>query len=216
MSYATDEEQLEALKRWWRENGRAIIAGVVLALVGVLGWQQWNGYQERQAEAASNEYALLLDEIRSEDGYEAALARGQKLVDKYSGTPYATLAALRLAQYQVERGEFDAAAVQLRWAVQNGHNDSLRHIARLRLGRLLLGQQDYQAALDAVRTGDEGAFRSQYQELRGDIYAARGERDAAVRAYQAALAASENGGQRRVLIQLKLVDLGVDVGEPVS
>lgn len=214
MSYS-DDEQIDAIKRWWQENGRAVIAGVVLALAGVIGWQQWGSHQEGRAERASAEYYAFLQLVQGGEAESGIVERGEALIEDYRRTPYATLTAFWLAQYQAEQGELDAAAEHLRWVVSNGDSDSLRHIARLRLGRLLLGAGDHQAALDAVSTTAEGAFRSQYQELRGDIHSAQGDREAAARAYRAALQDSGVDGQRRSLIELKLADLGAEV-EPLS
>jgi predicted negative regulator of RcsB-dependent stress response len=216
VSYTTDDEQVEALKRWWQENGRSVIAGVVLALAGVIGWQQWGSYQERRAEAASAEYSGFVQQIQATQVPEGVVGRGEAIIAEYRKTPYATLTALWLAQHHADQGALEPAAEQLRWVVQNGDSDSLRHIARLRLGRLLLGAGEHQQALDALRTGSEGAFRSQYQELRGDIHLALGDTEAAVRAYQAALSDEGIDGQRRGLIELKLVDLGVEPAEPLS
>lgn len=215
MSYS-DDEQLEALKRWWDENGRAIVAGVVIAIVGVVGWTQWQAYQERQAQAASVEYAMFLQELNQPDGEEAARARAALLVDDYQRTPYASLALLWLAQFETEQGDYAAAEEGLRWVAENGDSESMRHIARLRLGRLLLAQSEYDAALAALAGENSGAFHSQYAELRGDVALARGAVEQAVTEYREALAAAKPDSPRNEIIRLKLADLGVDTEEPVS
>ena len=38
----TEEEQVEALKSWWKENGKSLIMGVVIAVAAVFGWRGWN------------------------------------------------------------------------------------------------------------------------------------------------------------------------------
>ena len=55
MEYETEEQQVEALKEWWAENGRAIIAGVVLGGVVIGGWGWWQSHRENQAVAASGD-----------------------------------------------------------------------------------------------------------------------------------------------------------------
>ena len=62
-----DEADLEALKRWWDENGKGIVAAVVVAVLGTVGWQQYQGFTVSQAEAASDLYATMLA-IQLEDG----------------------------------------------------------------------------------------------------------------------------------------------------
>ena len=39
--YETEEEQIEALKDWWRENGNSLLIGVAVALVAVFGFRGW-------------------------------------------------------------------------------------------------------------------------------------------------------------------------------
>lgn len=214
MSYASDEEQLEAIKRWWAENGRAVIAGVVIAIGGVAGWHQWNSYQQARAEQASAAYLSFLEQV--ETAAAEAVEQGRSLIDDYASTPYATLTAFWLARHQAQQGEHEAAAEHLRWVLDNSGNDGMRHIARLRLGRLLLGAGQHEEALAVLRTRGEAGFGSQYQELRGDIHAARGERDAAVSAYRNALKDNDISSQRRSIIQLKLGDLGAAAEEPIS
>lgn len=215
MSYASDDEQLESLQRWWRENGRSVIAGVVIAIIAVVGWQQWQSYQRERAEAASTEYMAFLEEIRKEDGAEAGVRRGEALLEKYGSTAYGPLTAFWLAQYHVEHDQLDQAAARLRWALDEADSDAVRHVARLRLARVLLAQDKADEALALIDPQPaNAAFASQYQELRGDILAAQGKRDEAVAAYRSALADQDTLGQRRGLILLKLNDLGAE--EPLS
>lgn len=216
MSYTTDDEQVEALKRWWRENGRSVIAGVVIAAIAVIGWKQWESYQSAQAEGASNEYLAFLEQVQAEQPTEAAVERGRQIIADYPRTPYAALTALWLARYYVDQGQLDQAAEQLRWAADKADGEPMRHVARLRLARVLLaaGKADEAlAVLDKAPAAE--AFASQYAEVRGDVLAAKGQRDDAVAAYRRALAGDVDA-QRRQFIELKLNDLGVAQEEPAA
>lgn len=211
--YASEEEQIEAIKRWWRENGRSVIAGVVIAVLGVVGWQQWQAYQQQKAETASAQYRGFLEQIRS-DQTEGGVVRGRALIEEYPDSPYALLTAFWLADHFVASDQVEAAVSQLRWAVQGADSEAFRQLARLRLGRVLIGQEQYAEAAEVLQPVPAGGFASLYRELLGDLHAAQGERAAAVSAYEEALAADDLSGQRRQLIELKLNDLGT--GEPVS
>jgi len=202
-----DEEQLEAIRDWWRRNGRAVIAGVVLAVVGVLGWQQWNAYQERQAQAAAEAYAAIAGAL--EDGDLAAA--GNRLADlreAHGDSPYAVLASLRVASAELAADDPAAAAETLGWASGRETGAALGEIARLREAEALAAAGDDEAALAALDPVPDGPLRARYLELRGDLLLALGERDAAIDAYREALA--EAGSQRRGLVEVKLTDLGVD------
>ena len=38
MSYSTDDEKVEAIKTWWKQNGLSILAGALIGLGGIAAW----------------------------------------------------------------------------------------------------------------------------------------------------------------------------------
>src|SRR5690625_2253404 len=213
MSY-TDDEQVEALRRWWRENGRSILAGVAIAIIGLLGWQQWQAYQEQRAERASVDYQVFRSQILADPPADNALVLGEALLEDYGSTPYGPLTALLMAQYHVEHQELDEAAERLRWAANAAKGQPVAALSTLRLARVLSAQQKYDEAL-AVLQRMPKPLSGDYQEVRGDVLTAAGRRDDAIAAYQQALQDQGLIPQRRALIELKLNDLGVST-EPTA
>lgn len=207
MSYS-DDEQVEALRAWWRENGRSVIAGVVIAVVALVGWQQWNAYRQNRAEAASAEYTAFYEQILAAQPTEGVVARGEAILENYGNTPYAPLTALLLARHHVNAGELEQAAEHLRWVIAKADSKPVQAIARLRLARVLAAQQKYDEALAQLEPVP-GPLTADFQEARGDLLSAAGRADAAIGAYRAALADQNLMPQRRAIIQLKLNDLGV-------
>jgi predicted negative regulator of RcsB-dependent stress response len=207
----SDDEQVEALRAWWRDNGRSIIAGVAIAVVALVGWQQWNAYKQERAESASGAYVAFHEQIRAEPPAEGAVARGEAILERYGDTPYGPLTALLLAQHHVDQGELDRAADRLRWAAEHADSEPVQAVAKLRLARVLSAQENFDAALALLDPVPEG-FASDYQEVRGDVLTAVGRLDDAIGAYRAALADQNMIPQRRTLIQLKLNDLGAGEG----
>ena len=57
--YDSEREQIEAMKKWWAQNGKAIITGLVLGLAALIGWQQWSASVHR--DAGSRWYSLAGD-----------------------------------------------------------------------------------------------------------------------------------------------------------
>lgn len=94
----SEEEQLEVVKRWWKENGTSLIAGAVLAAAGVFGWNAWQNYQEGKSEAASARYQQLINMTAGTtlegDQLSAAQTLIDELTDDYGNTLYAELAQL--------------------------------------------------------------------------------------------------------------------------
>ncbi|QKT02714.1 tetratricopeptide repeat protein [Ectothiorhodospiraceae bacterium 2226] len=200
----TDDEQLEALKRWWKEYGRSVVLGVVLggAIAGGAWW--WMEQQERQAESASMAYQSMLHDLEQGE-YARVMEQGQGLIGEYSRSAYAGLAALAVARAAVAQDELDVARAQLAWAADNARTDEARTLARLHLARLLLDAGEHQEALARLEGEVADPLRPAFDEARGDVYLAMGERAQARQAYAAALEGVE--GRPSQLLQMKYDDV---------
>jgi predicted negative regulator of RcsB-dependent stress response len=202
----TEEQQIAAIKQWWKENGSSIVTGVVLGLAVLFGGKAWFAYQERNAQSASNIFAVMMNALQNGDVLNAGEKAGMLLAD-YSSTPYAALGALALARVRVEEGQLDAARAQLQWVLDNSDSEVFRDIASLRLARVLIASGDLDAATAiAGKVPSDGAFEALFAEVRGDIQRSRGDLVAASAAYQQALAAMPGDSQQRELLQLKYAD----------
>lgn len=188
--YQTDEEKVEAIRKWWRENGTAVVAGLVLGLAGLIGWQYWGEHRDTRAEQASDLHIALTDAVRTGRLGEASQITDQLYRD-YLSTPYPDLAALTLAGAWVGVGDLAAAEPLLRDLVKNARQEPLRRTAALRLARVLHAQgrnDEAMGALDA--TAFPAAWTALVEELRGDIHRAGGETEQARAAYDRAIAAA--------------------------
>lgn len=208
MVYITEDEQIEAIKRWWKENGRFVIAGLAIGVAAVFGWRAWENYKAEQAAAASTQQAELSAALEAGDP-EKARSVGAHIVNEYGGTPYAAHAALALAKLEIDANDFDAAREHLQWVLDNADDEPLRLTARLRLAHLLLARNDPQAALQKLGRVEAGGFAALFDEARGDAYKQLGQPDKAREAYASALAALEPGMGDRALLEMKLNELGV-------
>lgn len=208
--YDSDDEQLEAIRNWLKENGKAMAAGAVIAIAGVIGWQQWGAHQERSAEAASIAYMQLIDARETGADPDTVERRGRAVMEDYQRSVYGSMAGLQLAEYQVERSSLEQAANALRWVVDNGVDESFRHVARLRLAQVLLGMDEPEQALAVLDVPDHGVYAVQYLEKRGDAYVASGDYRRARQAYDDALATDGISSTRRALIRIKRDDLVAD------
>ena len=199
----TEEQRIEHIKAWWKENASSVITGLLLGLALLFGAKSWFAYQDRRAEEASNIYVTM----------SGALARGDEnlvresagsLIEEYSSSPYATLAALTLAKLHLAHNELEAAHAQLQWALDKSDAAPLRPLLRLRLARVMVaeGKLDETEALLAQSTPDK-AYAPLYNELKGDINAARGAVDEARAQYELALATLPPESAERHLVQLK-------------
>jgi len=203
--YQTEEEQVEAIKKWWKENGKSVIAGVVIGVGGVLGWNYWQDYRAGYAARASLGFERMVKAV-DEQRAEAALHQADALKSDYGSTPYATLAALAKARVHVEAGDLEAAKTELGWAIQNAPSSDFADVAKIRLARVWLAESAPDQALALLDSTQPGAFTAAVEEARGDALRVRGDSTAAKTAYQRALDA---GTDNMRVVEMKLADLGL-------
>ena len=199
----SEQEQLEAIRKWLKANGPGIIAGIVIGLAAIAGWRFWSNYERSQAEHASLLYDTLQQAIQNDD-LPKAIGQASVLQDDYADSAYAVFAALQLAKAATEQGDYDTAAQRLEWVIDHSQQTDMVTIARLRLARVLIAQQQYDNALTHLKAVSDESFKSELEELKGDIYAAQGQLDQARSAYQAAQTANSGSGP---FLQMKLDNL---------
>ena len=203
-TYQTEEEQVEAIKKWWKENGKSVLGGIVLGFAIIGGWQGWQGYQRNQGETASAYFDAMRQAERTGQG-DKAIDDGKRLIGEFGGTAYGSFAALELARLAYQRGEKTVARDHLKWVSDSGADASIRELGRLRLGHLLLDMKELDALQALIAQPVSPAFAGEYAALRGDYERARGNEDAAREAYQEALI---KGVEDENLLRMKLVDVG--------
>lgn len=210
--YRTEEEQVEALRRWWDENGRSTIVAIILALGVGFGWQGWKSKQQGQQEQASNVYQSLLQAVGAAEDPEQrqlALSLIERLKSAHAGTTYAQFAALHMAAIAVTDGNLAEAEAQLRWVLGKADKGSdTAQVAQMRLARVLAAAGDNDQAL-AILEGDAGTYQASYAAARGDILMAAGRNDEARDEYNLALslAAAAGSGLNLPALQQKLQTL---------
>ncbi|MCD6003966.1 YfgM family protein [Vreelandella alkaliphila] len=210
----SEEEQLEVIKRWWKENGTSLIAGAVLAAAGVFGWNAWQNYQEGQAEAASVRYQQLVNMTAGNTLADDQLANARELIDEITSdhgkTLYAELAQLLEARLAVQQGDLDAAKSALENVASNSSRRYVQSLAWLRLARIEIANDNPQAALSLLDESITDALAAQQANVRGDAYAALDQTEQARDAWQTALELAQTQNQPLYGVQFKLDDLGVE------
>ncbi len=199
--YDSEEQQVEAIKDWWKENGKAVIVGAVIGLGGLFGWRFYQGSVIEAKEATSNEYTQAIQALSSQ-GADAS-SDVQNFIDSNKETEYAVLAAMQLAKVQVEAGNLDEALAQLEWAKTSTDDAALRPVITFRVARLHAEQGDYDAALSDLTDIKEETWAGRVAELRGDISLRKGDTAAAYAAYTEA----QQTNDASQALQMKLDDL---------
>ncbi|HAT42021.1 MAG TPA: hypothetical protein DCS87_09910 [Rheinheimera sp.] len=204
--YSTEEQQIEAIKRFLRENGLSIVAGIVLGLGGLYGYRHYQATQLAAAEGHSAGYTTLTETLQDPKADKSAFpAEAQKFIDANKDSSYAAMAALLSAKELVMKKDFAAAEQQLAWVIANNQQPEIMAVAQLRLARVQAEQKKFPEALKTLEAKLPGAFAAQQLELKGDVLNASGDAAGAKAAYQAAKTAL--GTEQNPLLDVKMNEL---------
>jgi predicted negative regulator of RcsB-dependent stress response len=201
-----DYEQSERVQKWLRQNGLSIVVGIVIGLIAIFGYQQWRNHRVAHQTAASGIYQQLQSVLDS-GNTNAVDVLTQQLMNEYADTPYAMFAVSDRARRQVEDKQFDKALESLSWAEQHAPSKELKALVELRIAHVQLAQDHAQEALTALDRIPPDSYAIAGQELRGDALVKLGRRDAALKAYQAAVKAMGPEAQKGNEVQMKIDDL---------
>ena len=208
MAYDLEEqEQLDEFKAWWKKNGSMTINLVLAALVAYATWQAYSYFQNKKAVEASSLYQAL---VVTEPTKTAEIkAQSTKLMEDYSGTPYAGRAAVFAAKTNFAANDSKSAKSQLEWAIKNAKEGAVKAIASLQLAGILFEEKNYDGALKVLADDKDKGFDGLKYDLKGDILLAQGKRAEAKKAYESALANLNTQGRLQKYTQQKLESLGV-------
>lgn len=201
--YATEEQQLQAVKGIVQRYWIAIVAAVVVIFAAAIGWTLYQQHQAEQAQQASVEFSQLL----ANDGKDADAEALNQFISEHQGAKnYPVMMGLIAANKEVAQQQYKEAAETLK-TVAALAEEPLKSIAQLRLARIQLQLKQYDAALASLTSVKDEAFKGAVATVRGDIYVAKGNPGEARNAYQQALTSKVGAGPA---IQQKLDNL---VGE---
>ncbi|MAZ78240.1 MAG: hypothetical protein CMF39_06135 [Legionellaceae bacterium] len=206
MSIHKDEEQqVEAIKKWWKEYGLTTIAGVVIAILIVLGWQYYQRAEMAKRDHASVAYETFITAQMSGDT-DRAQSAANVLLSQFKKTSYAQLAEFWLAKMAVEKQQYSLANQHLMEIVQHAKEPGWRDIARIRLARINLEQQQSQQALTQLQSVGQ-SYQGLANVVRGDAYTQLKQFAQAKKAYHQALTQLPPDAPINALIKMKLANL---------
>ena len=204
MAYSIEEEQeINQLKDWWKENGKTIIVAFILGVGGMFGWRYWQAHQAEQIAQASAQYDALIYSAQQDE--QAKKANIEQFVQANSKTAYAVFALLDEAKKAAEKQDFAAAEVNLNQALTQSQDEVLTSIVALRLSsvQFQLGQLDN--ALSTLNQVKGESFNARKAILTGDIQVSKGDKVAAKNSFDQA---QQSGSQlERQMAKMKLNNL---------
>ncbi|AXP61065.1 YfgM family protein [Haemophilus influenzae] len=204
MAYSIEEEQeINQLKDWWKENGKTIIVAFILGVGGMFGWRYWQTHQAEQIAQASAQYDTLINSVQQDE--QAKKANIEQFVQANSKTAYAVFALLDEAKKATEKQDFSVAEANLNQALTQSQDEVLTSIVALRLSavQFQLGQLDN--ALSTLNQVKGESFNARKAILTGDIQVAKGDKVAAKNSFEQA---QQSGSQlEQQMAKMKLNNL---------
>lgn len=208
-------EQGEQVRKWIRENGIAVVVGVVLALVLIFGYRKWQAHTTNHEIQAASQFAVVQNAVQGDNKQAMSAALGN-LQKNYANTPYAAFGSAAAAEYDVGKNDLKQAAQNLEWAVAHIKQPALKSLFTLRLARVHLAQDQAQQALKALDGVPAGDYAAITAELRGDALLKLGKPDAARSAYEQAMAKLDKDAPERNSVQMKLDNLTQPAAAPTG
>ena len=207
----TDQQQAEVVKQWLKDNGLSILFSIGLGISAYFGLQFYQQNQLQESESASRLYAEVEFALKQQ-----RMAQAQNLLQEmdnnFSGSPYQQQSHLAMAKLHMDSLDYDNAIIQLEFVMENARDESFQHIARLRIARIMIEQDELDGALallDSV-TASPIAYTPYYEGVKGDIYTALGQLEKAKVAYSLALDALEPGNFDFDFIKMKSDQIQTD------
>jgi predicted negative regulator of RcsB-dependent stress response len=202
-----EQEKIDELKAWWKRWGNIVTIAVAGLLFAAAGYEYWKNHTAQQTAEAAAYFDRMQQALQAGDK-KLAKDAGAALIDKFSGTPYATRAAMALASLNAKDKDDKSAKAQLEWTIEHTKEPALKDVSRLRLAGLLLDEKQYDAALAQLNAAHSDAYGPRFDDLKGDVYMAQGKRDEARTAYSAAYARLKDTNPLRGVVEMKLDSLG--------
>jgi len=211
--FRTEEEQVEALKKWWSENGTSLILSVVVVAGGWLGWNTYQDNVRATGEAASAVYSQLVEKAAqpAADQTDAVKAEmislAEQLKKDFSSTVYSQFGGLFLARFATDNGDFETAVKELQAVIAAAEEGPVKLTAQVRLANILVQLDKNDEALALVPAQPDAAYAAQFNEVKGDALFRKGDMSQAREAYVAAKTAAQEAGINTQVLQRKIDNL---------
>ncbi|MCT4707165.1 YfgM family protein [Enterobacteriaceae bacterium H11S18] len=201
--YENENDQVEAVKRFFAENGKALVVGVVLGIGALVGWRYWNSHQADSAMASSLEYQTVTSNVRADQ--PATLSAAEKFAAATDNT-YGALTSLELAQQYADKNDLAKAAAQLQQALTKTKDANLQALINLRLARVQVQLKQADAALKTLEGIKGEGWVAIVADMRGEALLSKGDKQGARDAWSKG-AQSDASPALREMMQMKINNL---------
>lgn len=204
--YMTEQEQLERIKKWWQKYSSLITLILTVILLLVAGYKYWNQHQYKIISEASNAYEQMMSGFSNQD-YKKVRSFANQIITAYPRTVYAQVAHLTLAKLEVTKENYAKAKNELALIAKESTGSVFNQIAKIRMARLFFVEKAYDKALLELDQIKNSPFNPVLNELKGDIYLAKGEKDKAFTSYKEAFTDLSQLKVNNFFLEMKMNEL---------
>ncbi|WP_374337533.1 YfgM family protein [Leeia sp.] len=202
-----EQEQIDALKAWWADNGKLVITLVVVALLALGGYKGWQYWQNQQAEAADTRFEAVQQALQS-GKVKQARAELAQLQKESAQSAFTSRAALLTARAAFEAGDTKTALADLKWVAEHAEEAPVKDMAQLRMATVYLDTKQYDLGLSALASIKGEGLQASALSLKGDLLVAMNKRKEARLAYQQALERAKSDEQLKARLEMQIDALG--------
>lgn len=222
-----DKQAMQALK----QHGGNIVFAIAVVLAGYFGWSYFQQNNVATVDPAiADKYLQIsqLNESITNQSNQADISADDKqvlskqqqqltasidsLVAENADNIYAWQSLMIKAKQYMDANDAKSAIPVLKSALAMKIDDAgLQAIARIRYAQALLADGQLDEAKKVVVHEVPGSFEATKQELLGDIYLAKNDKESAIRSYDNAWKLLVERQENRGLLMLKMEGLGMQV-----
>ncbi len=202
--YNNENEQVDALRRFFANNGKALAVGVIIGIGALAGWRYWTGHQVSNSAEISANYQKVTQAMQSDR--PQTLEAVAKFASENNNT-YGALAALDLAKQYVDQQQLDQAATQLQTGLKATKDENLQAVLNLRLARVQLQQKQAEAALKTLDAVKGEGWSAIIADIRGEALLSKGDKQGARDAWSKGIASDASPALKQMM-QMKMNNLG--------
>lgn len=204
----TEEEQLDVFKKWWKKYGNIVTVCLSLVLLCIAGYRYMSWRHEKITQQASITYENMMVAYSNQNN-KSVRAFANDLIQNYEHSIYSDVAHLVLARIYINKDKLDSAKTELEQLVSGSKAPVFKQIAKIRIARILSARKSYADALEQLSSVENDAYLPVINELKGDIYSAKGEYQEALKAYHLALDQDKMNGMGNLYLEMKTNELAV-------
>ncbi|PIJ52308.1 hypothetical protein BL250_00035 [Erwinia sp. OLTSP20] len=201
--YSNENEQADALRRFFSRNGKALVLGVILGAGVLAGWHYWNSHETNSSRETSAAWQQVVSSL--ENSKPQTLEAAARFVSDNRNT-YGALASLELTKRYVDLNQLDKAAAQLKAGLQDTDDAGLQSVLNLRLARIQLQQKQPDDALKTLDQIKGDAWVAIVADVRGEALLSKGDIKGAREAWQKGAEANGSSALKEML-QMKMNNL---------